>query len=233
MGQPFCYYLDNVELCYRETATVLACYRYIELNPVRADMVAHPRAYRWSSYRINAEGKASGLITPHREYLRLAKDSAERRAAYRALFRSEMEFGDHEGDPRRHHRRLRPGRQALPGADRGGAGASNVVCPLLLHDRDVQKQTLGTASTSAISSANMSPRPANRGDRYDARRPPIARVDTALIAAGRECPRHARAQHGPPVRGRWRYAPRPSLPAPAPPVDGPQRPAVRRSPPHV
>ncbi len=70
---------------------MLACYRYIELNPVRADMVAHPRAYRWSSYRINAEGKASGLITPHREYLRLAKDSAERRAAYRALFRSELD----------------------------------------------------------------------------------------------------------------------------------------------
>ncbi len=26
---------------------VLACYRYIELNPVRADMVAHPRDYPW------------------------------------------------------------------------------------------------------------------------------------------------------------------------------------------
>ena len=30
---------------------VLACYRYIELNPVRANMVNHPRAYPWSSYR--------------------------------------------------------------------------------------------------------------------------------------------------------------------------------------
>jgi putative transposase len=70
---------------------VLACYRYIELNPVRAEMVAHPREYRWSSYKVNAEGKASDLITPHREYLRLAKDAAERRAAYRALFRSELD----------------------------------------------------------------------------------------------------------------------------------------------
>jgi putative transposase len=70
---------------------VLACYRYIELNPVRADMVAHPREYRWSSYRTNAEGKASDLITPHREFLRLAKDPAERRAAYRALFRCELD----------------------------------------------------------------------------------------------------------------------------------------------
>jgi hypothetical protein len=37
---------------------VLACYRYIELNPVRANMVAHPRDYRFSSYRANAEGDA-------------------------------------------------------------------------------------------------------------------------------------------------------------------------------
>ena len=32
---------------------LLACYRYIELNPVRANMVAHPADYRWSSYRVN------------------------------------------------------------------------------------------------------------------------------------------------------------------------------------
>ncbi len=72
-------------------AYVLACYRYVELNPVRADMAAHPREYRWSSYRSNAEDKSSDLITPHREYLRLAKDAAERRAAYRALFKSELD----------------------------------------------------------------------------------------------------------------------------------------------
>jgi len=28
---------------------LLACYRYIELNPVRARLVADPRAYPWSS----------------------------------------------------------------------------------------------------------------------------------------------------------------------------------------
>ena len=60
---------------------VLACYRYIELNPVRASMVAHPRDYRWSSYRANAEGLADSLITPHIEYLRLGADPQERRAA--------------------------------------------------------------------------------------------------------------------------------------------------------
>ena len=35
---------------------VLTCHRYIELNPVRANMINHPREYPWSSYRANAEG---------------------------------------------------------------------------------------------------------------------------------------------------------------------------------
>jgi putative transposase len=44
---------------------LLACYRYIERNPVRANMVRHPREYRWSSYRSNAEGKTDALVAPH------------------------------------------------------------------------------------------------------------------------------------------------------------------------
>ncbi|MCD7081643.1 transposase, partial [Pseudomonas sp. MAFF 311095] len=41
---------------------VLACYRYIEMNPVRAGMVAHPGDYRWTSYRANAQGEASSFL---------------------------------------------------------------------------------------------------------------------------------------------------------------------------
>lgn len=67
---------------------VLACYRYIEMNPVRAEMVRHPRDYRWSSYRANAEDKADGLLKPRQEYLRLGSSKAGRREAYRALFKS-------------------------------------------------------------------------------------------------------------------------------------------------
>lgn len=70
---------------------VVACYRYIELNPVRARMVAHPRHYRWSSYRANAEGKASELLVPHVQYLALGRSEAARREAYRLLFRSELD----------------------------------------------------------------------------------------------------------------------------------------------
>ena len=35
---------------------VLICYRYIELNPVRAGMVVDPGDYPWSSYRANGLG---------------------------------------------------------------------------------------------------------------------------------------------------------------------------------
>jgi len=41
----------------QEDAYLLTCQRYIELNPVRTDMVSHPADYRWPSYRANAQGK--------------------------------------------------------------------------------------------------------------------------------------------------------------------------------
>jgi putative transposase len=64
---------------------LLACYRYIEMNPVRANLVSHPREYAWSSYLANAEGKASALVTPHDEYARLGQAGEERRNRYREL----------------------------------------------------------------------------------------------------------------------------------------------------
>jgi putative transposase len=56
----------------------LACYRYVELNPVSAAMVSHPRDYRWSSYRANAEGRRDSLVEPHPSYPGIN--------AYRGLF---------------------------------------------------------------------------------------------------------------------------------------------------
>ena len=70
---------------------LLTCMRYIELNPVRADMVNHPREYRWSSYRANAEGREDPLITPHRLYLALGRTVAQRKEAYRALFKAHID----------------------------------------------------------------------------------------------------------------------------------------------
>ncbi len=65
---------------------VLACYRYIELNPVRAGLAARADEYPWSSYAANGKGDAADLISPHEEYQRLGRTPAERQAAYRDLF---------------------------------------------------------------------------------------------------------------------------------------------------
>ncbi len=69
---------------------LLHCHRYIELNPVRAGIVAHPADYPWSSFRANAMGKSDSLITPHPAYLALATDDAVRRAAYGEMLRSAL-----------------------------------------------------------------------------------------------------------------------------------------------
>ena len=72
---------------------MLACQRYIELNPVRAGMVAHPGDYPWSSYRANAQGEENALIRGHGLYEALGPGGGERQAAYRELFRHELEPG--------------------------------------------------------------------------------------------------------------------------------------------
>ncbi len=70
---------------------LLSCYRYIELNPVRAGMVKQPLEYRWSSYRCNGEGIPDPLVSPHAVYAALGSDCDERREAYRALFRHRLD----------------------------------------------------------------------------------------------------------------------------------------------
>jgi putative transposase len=69
---------------------LLACQRYIELNPVRAGMVRDPADYGWSSYRAHALGKAVGLWTPHPEYLALGGMPRARQAAYRRFFQTQL-----------------------------------------------------------------------------------------------------------------------------------------------
>ncbi len=99
-------YVRYVNATYRRTGTLwegryraapidseayfLACCRYIELNPVRARMVRHPRDYRWSSYRAHAQGRADLLLTGHGLYDRLGRTAATRQQQYRALFRAAL-----------------------------------------------------------------------------------------------------------------------------------------------
>lgn len=67
-------------------AYLFACLRYVELNPVRACIVAEPAAYRWSSHRANAYGHDDPVVTPHPSFLALGLSADERRAAYRRSF---------------------------------------------------------------------------------------------------------------------------------------------------
>ncbi len=79
--------------CIVESAAyVLACYRYIELNPVRAGIVSHPSAYPWSSHTVNSGMRADPMVLPHCEFTALAANSARRHVSYRALF--EQSFDD-------------------------------------------------------------------------------------------------------------------------------------------
>jgi putative transposase len=79
LGRPYVRYINTQ---YRRTGTLwqgrcksclvqdevylLRCYRYIELNPVRAGVVADPAHYRWSSHSCNRLGQANALVQPHR-----------------------------------------------------------------------------------------------------------------------------------------------------------------------
>jgi len=69
---------------------LLACMRYIELNPVRASMVKTPGQYRWGSYRANGQGKENKLLTAHPLYLSLGKTIDSRLNAYKALFKAQV-----------------------------------------------------------------------------------------------------------------------------------------------
>jgi putative transposase len=70
---------------------LLGCYRYIELNPVRASMVRHPGEYPWSSYAVNAIGQTADWLSPHAEYLALGRTDTDRQRAYRALFNAHFD----------------------------------------------------------------------------------------------------------------------------------------------
>lgn len=95
-------YAQYVNSAYRRSGTVwggryrstvidpddylLPCMRYIELNPVRNEIVSHPAEYLWSSYRSNAQGAVDALLTAHRTYLSVDQESGVRQEKYRSMF---------------------------------------------------------------------------------------------------------------------------------------------------
>lgn len=63
----------------------MTCSRYIELNPLRAGIVADPADYAWSSYAHHTGIKADAVITDHPLYWSLGNTPFDREAAYKAL----------------------------------------------------------------------------------------------------------------------------------------------------
>ena len=104
LGRRYVYYINKT---YRRTGTLwegrykaslvdsdaylLTCMRYIELNPVRAEMVSHPGEYQWSSYAANAQGRVDPLVAAHPVYTALGTTTAGRQSAYRELFRHHLD----------------------------------------------------------------------------------------------------------------------------------------------
>lgn len=100
------YYVQYFNYTYQRTGTLwegrykatlidsehyaLGCYRYIELNPVRAGMVDHPAEYPWSSYRCNALAEKNDLVVPHMLYKALGNSEQARCSSYCALFDVEL-----------------------------------------------------------------------------------------------------------------------------------------------
>ncbi|HEX9628344.1 MAG TPA: transposase [Acidiferrobacterales bacterium] len=73
---------------------LMACYHYIETNPVRAGLVADPADYPWSSCGAHALGRADPVVRDHAQYLTLGATPAERQARYRELCRRELDARD-------------------------------------------------------------------------------------------------------------------------------------------
>lgn len=67
---------------------LLACMAYIDLNPVRAGLVAEPGDYRWSSHTHYVGRRHDRLVTPHPLYWELGNTPFSRDAAYAQLVQS-------------------------------------------------------------------------------------------------------------------------------------------------
>lgn len=70
---------------------LLACYRYIELDPVRTLWVDCADDYPWSSYCAHALGAPDSLIRDHVLYQALGPTREARVGAYRALFNARLD----------------------------------------------------------------------------------------------------------------------------------------------
>jgi len=65
---------------------LFAVYKYIEMNPIKADLVTSLSDYPWSSYAHNMSGHNDELITEHALYKALGDNAQQRCDSYNNLF---------------------------------------------------------------------------------------------------------------------------------------------------
>lgn len=70
-------------LVINQESYLLACGRYVELNPVKAGLVQDPADYAWSSYRTYAHGHDNPLVTLSPLYEAVGMTAFERQERYR------------------------------------------------------------------------------------------------------------------------------------------------------
>lgn len=75
---------------------LLACMAYIDLNPVRAGMVAQPRDYPWSSHAHYIGLAQDRLLTPHPLVWALGNTPFAREAAYADLVQAGISTGQQQ-----------------------------------------------------------------------------------------------------------------------------------------
>jgi putative transposase len=67
------------------------CMRYIELNPVRANLVTTPNQYPWSSYNFHTKSERNSVLDYDFWYLSLGDNFEERRKQYVKFFNCEVD----------------------------------------------------------------------------------------------------------------------------------------------
>ncbi len=75
---------------------LLTCMAYIDLNPVRARLVAQARDYPWSSHGHHIGLHQDKLITPHALFWSLGNTPFAREAAYAELVQAGLQIEDQE-----------------------------------------------------------------------------------------------------------------------------------------
>lgn len=129
---------------------LFACYRYIEMNPVRAGMVLHPANYRWSSHACNGLGAEDPVVSPHSQYLTLGAKRSDRARNYRLLFEGlnddvvldEIRLHTQSGTPlgdQRFQKQIEQALSVTAGYVLRGRPEARIECPLISPTKPIQK----------------------------------------------------------------------------------------------